>query len=233
MKKKNFILARRITEQQKDEITKLFISGVSIDKISEQFNFTKLTISRNLKNNIGEVTYKELLAASKSINNSSKIRNQKINPLNKKESEITIKNNKFNFKKDLNEEIKEEFSKISDFIELVPLNCDFENTSQKDFSSTPISEIDFPKTVFMIVDKKVELEIKYLKDYPKWQFLSQDELKRKTIEIYYDLKIAKSFCGSEKKVIKIPNAAVLKKVAPILLSRGISRIVSSDKLISL
>ena len=160
MKKKNFILARRITEQQKDEITKLFISGVSIDKISEQFNFTKLTISRNLKNNIGEVTYKELLAASKSINNSSKIRNQKINPLNKKESEITIKNNKFNFKKDLNEEIKEEFSKISDFIELVPLNCDFENTSQKDFSSTPISEIDFPKTVFMIVDKKVELEIK-------------------------------------------------------------------------
>tara|TARA_B100000212_G_scaffold333009_1_gene301893 strand:- start:916 stop:1596 length:681 start_codon:yes stop_codon:yes gene_type:complete len=226
-------LARRITEQQKDEITKLFISGVSIDKISEQFNFTKLTISRNLKNNIGVVAYKELLAASKSINNFSKNRNQKINHLSKKEGEIAIKDNKNNFKKDINVAKKDEFSKISEFIELVPLTCDFENTSQKDFSSIPISEIDFPKTVFMIVDKKVELEIKYLKDYPKWQFLSQDELKRKTIEIYYDLKIAKSFCGTEKKVIKIPNAAVLKKVAPILLSRGISRIVSSDNLISL
>ena len=30
----------------------------------------------------------------------------------------------------------------------------------------------------MIVDKKIELEIKYLKDYPNWHFLSKDELKR-------------------------------------------------------
>ena len=36
----------------------------------------------------------------------------------------------------------------------------------------------------MIVDKKIELEIKYLKDYPHWQFLAQDELNRKTIEIF-------------------------------------------------
>jgi len=39
----------------------------------------------------------------------------------------------------------------------------------------------------MIVDSKIELEIKLLGDYPNWQFLSQDELKRKTIEIYFDL----------------------------------------------
>ena len=85
----------------------------------------------------------------------------------------------------------------------------------------------------MIVDKKVELEIKYLKDYPKWEFLSQEDLKRKTIEIYYDLKIAKGFCSKDQKVIKVPNPEVFKITAPILLSRGISRIVSSDKLIAL
>ena len=43
----------------------------------------------------------------------------------------------------------------------------------------------------MVVDKKIELEIKKLKDYPEWQFLSEDELDRKTIEIYFDLKICK------------------------------------------
>ena len=48
----------------------------------------------------------------------------------------------------------------------------------------PIDEVEFPKIVYMVVDKKIELEIKYLKDYPDWQFLSQDELKRKTIEIF-------------------------------------------------
>ena len=85
----------------------------------------------------------------------------------------------------------------------------------------------------MIVDKKIELETKYLKDYPDWQFLSQDELIRKSIEIHFDLKIAKRFCNREQKVIKVPNTNVFKIVSPLLLSRGISRIVTPDKLIAL
>ena len=85
----------------------------------------------------------------------------------------------------------------------------------------------------MVVDNKIELEIKYLKEYPDWQFLSQEELKRKTIEIFLDLKDAKRSCNKEQKVIKVPNTEVFKIVAPILVSRGISRIVSSDKLIAL
>ena len=85
----------------------------------------------------------------------------------------------------------------------------------------------------MVVDKKIELKIKYLKDYPDWQFLSQDELNRKTIEIYEDLKNAKRFCNKEQKVIKVPNSNVFKIVAPQLLLRGISRIINKDKLIAL
>ena len=104
---------------------------------------------------------------------------------------------------------------------------------QKDLSSVPLDQIDFPNIVYMIVDKKIELETKYLKEYPEWQFLSQEELSRKTIEIYLDMKIAKRFCNKEQKVIKVPNTNVFKIVAPILLSKGISRIISADKLIAL
>ena len=100
-------------------------------------------------------------------------------------------------------------------------------------ASVPISDVDLPDIVYMIVDKKVELTTKYLKDYPEWQFLSKDELSRKTIEIYFDLKAAKRFCNKEQKVIKVPNTSIFKLVAPILLKKGISRIVSLDKLISL
>ena len=85
----------------------------------------------------------------------------------------------------------------------------------------------------MIVDKKIELEIKYLKDYPNWEFLSRDELDRKTIEIFTELKHAKSICSKDQKVIKVPNTEVFQLVAPLLLSRGISRIISEDKLIAL
>ena len=85
----------------------------------------------------------------------------------------------------------------------------------------------------MVVNKKIELEIKNLKDFPDWHFLSEDELKRKTIQIYNDIKIAKRFCNKEQKVIKVPNTDVFKIVAPILISRGISRIVNDNQLISL
>ena len=222
-------MAKRITLQEKEEITKLFISGISLESISKQFNCTKLTISRNLKNNLGEVAYREFLAVNKSNNKLIKDKKHKINALNKN----NIKTINYDLKEMPNEDIGQESLKPSEFIEIAPLSYDIENSLQKDFTSIPILDIDFPKTVYMIVDKKVELEIKYLKDYPKWNFLSQEELERKTIEIYYELKIAKQFCGKEQKVIKVPNAAVFKIVAPILLARGISRIVCSDKLIAL
>ena len=85
----------------------------------------------------------------------------------------------------------------------------------------------------MVVDKNIELEIKLLKDYPNWEFLPNEDLNRKTIEIFFDLKIAKRSCKKEQKVIKVPNTNVFKIVSPILISRGISRIVSEEKLIAI
>ena len=83
------------------------------------------------------------------------------------------------------------------------------------------------------VEDSSPLETKYLKDYPEWQFLPQNDLKRKTIEIHFDLKTAKRICNKDQKVIKVPNTDVFRIVAPILLSRGISRIVTAENLISI
>ena len=222
-------MAKRLTEKQKKEIIKLFTSGINIDLISHKFDCTKSTISRNLKKILGDTHYNQLLVKSKIDHN----KETKVKSLNKHGKSNSITANQIDNKEIRNGQTEEEFLKNSEFIELVPLTFDIDNSPQKDFSSIPLVDIDFPKTVFMIVDKKIELEIKFLKDYPKWQFLSEDELKRKTIEIHFDLKIAKGLCSNDQKVIKVPNTAVFKLVAPILRSRGISRIVSSDKLIAI
>ena len=226
-------MAKRLTEKQKDEIVKLFISGLNVDQLSKQFNCNKLTISRNLKKILGELNYKELSLKSKFNNKLKNNQNENIDYLNK--SKIVKNSDTYdnNFQRISNEALEKKFIESSEFIEVAPLNYDIEDSPQKDFASIPITDIDFPNTVFIIVDRKVELEIKYLRDYPKWQFLSHDELKRKTIEIYLDLKIAKGICSKDQKVIKVPNTNVIKLVAPILRSRGISRIISSDKLIAL
>ena len=221
-------MGKNLSEKQKEDIVKFFISGKTADELSKEFNFTKLTIIRNLKKILGEKKFEELI---------------KKNKLTNKKTDDKKKNFTFDQTDDLNTKIQNEnFSNknlgdnlvpITPFIEIAPLNFEIENTNQKDLSSVPIAEINFPKIVYMIVDKKIELEVKLLKEYPEWQFLSKDELNRETIEIYTDLKVAKRFCNKEQKVIKVPNTGVFKIVAPLLLSRGISRIVSPDKLIAL
>ena len=76
-------------------------------------------------------------------------------------------------------------------------------------SSVPIDEVDFPAMVYMFVDSKIELEIKLLKEYAVWNFLPEEDLNRKTIEIFFDLKVAKRSCSKNQKVIKVPNIKLI------------------------
>ena len=113
------------------------------------------------------------------------------------------------------------------------MNQEFDESLQKDLTSIPIDKTELPKIVYMVVNKNIELETKLLKEFPEWHFLPLDDLNRKTIKIYSDIKNAKRDCNKEQKVIKIPNSNVFKITAKILLSKGISRIINDEVLISI
>ena len=227
-------MAKRLTEKQKSEIAEYFKNGKTIEALSEDFNCTTLTITRNLKKKLGELMYKELVLINKNADELNTLLEK--DKKKKNDFELSKKISKNEFSDDLildsNQSENNIFSR-NEFIEISPLNFEIDNVPRKELSSIPIQEIDFPKTVYMIVDKNIELEIKLLKDYPEWEFLPNEDLQRKTIEIYFDLKLAKRACSKEQKVIKVPNTNVFKIVAPLLISRGITRIVSSDQLIAL
>ena len=73
-------MAKRISEKQKQEIVDEFVKKKSLEEISENFQFTKLTIVRNLKKILGEKKYNEILELSNlsDISQSSKnIKHQK------------------------------------------------------------------------------------------------------------------------------------------------------------
>jgi len=227
-------LTKRLSETQKKELVRNFKSGKSIDVLSKEFDCTKSTISRNLKKNLGDIKYKELIQKNKSSKEKN-IGKKKYNNslLDKKTDDEVFQKDLIDLKNSEKNRKGLDFVPLESFIEIAPIDYEMDNSSRPELSSVPISEIDFPKVVYMIVDKKIELETKPLKDYAEWQFLSLNELNRKTIQIFDDLKNAKRFCSKEQKVIKVPNTDVFKIVAPILVSRGISRIVSGDKLIAL
>ena len=225
-------MAKRLTEKQKKLIINSFKDGSTIDHLSKKFECTNSTIIRNLKKDLGEKTYKLLANKNKNFIQNN---NENINvDISESDLKLVPTNNDFNETniKDKSDKASNQ-SSFTEFIEIAPLDFEIENSSRKELSSIPIDQIEFPKIVYMIVDKNIELEIKLLKDYPNWEFLPNEDLNRKTIEIFFDLKTAKRACIKEKKVIKVPNTNVFKIVSPILISRGISRIVSEDKLIAL
>ena len=223
-------MAKRLTAKEKKEIIKTFTEGNSIDSLSKNFNCTKSTIIRNLKKELGEKEYSDLNNAIKPKKENDIIKNENNDTFNAQFKKQTPKKD-LSVSKNVTES---DFFPESSFLEITPLvDYKIQDESRKELSSVSISDIDFPNIVYMIVDKKIELEIKLLKDFPDWSFLPTDDLNRKTIEIYLDLKIAKRFCNKDQKVIKVPNTDVFRIAAPILISRGISRIVSADKLIAL
>ena len=218
-------MAKRLSEKQKEEIKINFLDNQSVEILSEKFNCTKTTIIRNLKKSLGEKKYKEILNRL----------NEPFDIEGENDNKQTFEDNIIKKTEETSIGISNEdkISPFESFIEITPLDHDFEDVSQKDISSIPLSEIKLPNIVFLIVKKEIELETKYLKDYPEWQFLPQNDLKRKTIEIHFDLKTAKRICNKDQKVIKVPNTDVFRIVAPILMSRGISRIVTAENLISI
>ena len=90
-------MAKRLTDKQKEEITKSFIKGKTVDDLSKIFNCANLTISRNLKKKLGEQKYKEIVNKNNTKKESSKI------------EEIMLKDNK---EINSNEEISLESSLI-------------------------------------------------------------------------------------------------------------------------
>ena len=227
-------MPKRLTEKQKEEILKSFKSGTSIDALSQKYSCTNSTIIRNLKKNLGEFKFKELLHKSKSLKGKLKTKKNQTNDSQETNSDGDSSNNDSNNPKVLKENITApNFAPIDSFFEIPPIDYQIDNLSRKELSSVPISEVEFPKVVYLIVDKKIELDIKLLKDFPEWDFLPHEDMNRKTIEIFFDLNIAKRSCKKEQKVLKVPNTDVFRIASPNLIAKGISRIVCPENLIAL
>ena len=210
-------MPKKVSDSEKEKIVESFLKGSSVREISKEYNFSQITINRQLKLILGVNKF------------------DKIKELNSKQNKNTSKIKSFNYdeEKTLNQ-VQESLDQTEEtFFELVPILDGIELEKQKDLSSQPLKDSNLPQIVYMLVDKKIELIPKSLGDYPQWRFLPEEDLNRKTIEIFSDIKNAKRDCKKDEKVIKVPNPNIFNLVAPILIAKGISRIIIEDNLISL
>ena len=223
-------MAKRLTELQKKDIIKSFVNGMEIKEISKIYNYSSQTISKQIKNILGEDEFKNLKLINSRRNKDKKY----IIDSNFKEIEVSSK--------DKNSEVEDlaqtqqksnENSNPNSFFEVIPLIEGVDLSNQKDITSIPISDIELPEVVYILVDKKIELEPKKLKDFPEWSFMPEEDLERMTLKIYSDQKNAKRTCSKDQKLIKIPDSNVFSIASKHLKAKGISRIIFEDTLLSI
>ena len=219
----NSVSRKTVSDSQKKQILDRFNNGSTIKDIADDFQFTIPTITRQLKNILGEEEFKK--TKTKTLLKSSE---NKINEKNISELDIRVKNSE---EKDYQEET-EDFSNNS-FFEIAPLDFEVDLEKQRDISSKPINSVDLPNVVFIIVDSNIELQPKLLKDYAFWSFLPEKDLSRKILEIFSEQRSAKKFCSKNQKIIKVPNPNVFLIASEILKRKGISRIIFDQLLLSL
>tara|TARA_B100000212_G_scaffold119733_1_gene89515 strand:- start:2236 stop:2883 length:648 start_codon:yes stop_codon:yes gene_type:complete len=206
-----FVLPKKVTDLQRKEILNAFKNGLDLKVISKSFNFSLVTIVRQLKNMLGEEIFNEIKDKNKNI---------LLEPTNlNHEKKFDFDTEKENFKEQ--------------FVEVIPMIEGVELEKQKEFASEPLEEANLPDVVYMLIDKNIELIPKMLKEYPEWSFMPKEDLKRFTLQIFDDHKFAKKICTKNQKLIKVPNSKVFFLASNLLKSKGITRIIFNNLLLAL
>ena len=216
------MIARRLTKTQKNEIVKGYRSGEPVNQLAIKFNCSSNTINRTVKTLISDEEYQLLKGKRLKFNKNkeNKILSERIN----QQQEDLEDNNEGKIDQDSDQKFEE--------IPHLESNFDF-NIDERKINIIMLDNETLPESVYMLVDKKVELEYEPISNFPDWSFLPEDELKRNAILLFPNQRSAKRSCGRNQRVIKIPNTKIFQTTKHYLLSKGITRLILEGSLISL
>lgn len=97
----------------------------------------------------------------------------------------------------------------------------------------PLAEAELPTSVYMLVDKAVELEVRPLSEFSELGELPPGEEALQALQVFVNPRHAKRQCGRTQRVIKIPDARIFERTARYLIAQGIRRVVIENGLYSL
>ncbi len=251
------MILRRLTKIQKDEIVEAYRGGETANNLAVKYNCSSNTINRTVKALVSEVEYKSL--KQKRLKSSNKKEdfeqlgncNSPLPKVNQEGQSIENDDDIYNSKlKEITllplvdfsafEHLDNEDSDIektnkdpeNNFEEIPPLSSNFEiEKKELEFEIHGLEIL--PEIVYMLVDKKVELEVKSIYDLPEWGFLPENELKRNAILLFSNQRTAKRSCSKNQRVIKIPNTSVFEVSKSYLIVKGITRLILEESIIAL
>ncbi len=230
-------MGNRLTKELKEEIVKGFQAGKPSTKLAKDYACTPATIIRVVKASLTEDEYLKLKNSNskrKSLAKNKKPVDDK--NINKKVPESLGDKNQPVENLTLNVDTDFpvlESTNLHVFTEIAPLNSDNSWDHQKEVACIPINSCEMPKILYMVVDKKVELESRQLKEFAEWEFLPDEDQNRYVIPLFSSQREAKKICSKNQRVLKVPDSKLFILSAPYLLKKGITRLILDDSIIAL
>lgn len=89
----------------------------------------------------------------------------------------------------------------------------------------PLAPGSLPGSVYLLVDKTVELEPRPLREFAELGSLPAEEQERRALMLYTNPRQAKRQCGRSQRVIKVPDSGLLERRSSYLVAQGITRLV--------
>ena len=119
------------------------------------------------------------------------------------------------------------------FHEIAVLPVDLPQVTTQQVICRPFASEFLPDSVYMLVDKTVELDPRPLSEFPELGLSDPSEQQRQALCLYASPRAAKRQCGRSQRVIKVPDTQVFEQTSSYLLARGITHLVVEGSLFAL
>ena len=119
------------------------------------------------------------------------------------------------------------------FHEIAVLPVDLPQVTTQQVICRPFASELLPDSVYMLVDKTVELDPRPLSEFPELGLSDPSEQQRQALCLYASPRAAKRQCGRSQRVIKVPDTQVFEQTTSYLLARGITHLVVEGSLFAL
>ena len=123
------------------------------------------------------------------------------------------------------DELSDDDSAVETFVAIAPLPGLGVIDSGAPCVSKPLVDGSLPSTVYLLVDREVELKGTPVKNFSELGAVADTEMEQQAIALFSNPRQAKRQCGRSQRVIKVPDSGVFGRTAPFILAKGISRIV--------
>ncbi len=97
----------------------------------------------------------------------------------------------------------------------------------------PFADAVLPKTCYLVIDRTAELVTRPLKDFGELGQIPEAEIQARTLPIFDNHRIARRFSHRNQRIIKVPDAEMLKKTSLQLSAKGITRLLVNGHIYSL